>query len=96
MGVQLSDETIAKENQLLEKRYVLVHGVEMSGKTALCRHLFLHLSEQSLPVLYIDLEKISGKPSEEHFKRSYQAQFHGDYALWRLIKEQDTIVRQLE
>ena len=94
-GVQLSDETIAKENQLLEKRYVLVHGVEMSGKTALCRQLFLHLSKQSLPVLYIDLEKISGKPSEEHFKRAYQAQFHGDYALWRFINNKTLLLDNL-
>ena len=81
-GIQLSEEIITDEEQLLSKRYALIHGSEMSGKTALSRRLFLHLVEQKLPVLHIDLDQITEKLSDTAIKEAYIKQFHGDYVLW--------------
>ncbi len=56
----------------------------MSGKTALGRYLFLHLSENpSTPVLHIDLDEIYGSSPEKILRNTYQQQFHGDYNLWK-------------
>lgn len=81
--VALVEETIKDERQLLEKNYSLIHGEEMSGKTALARHLFLHLSRESEAVLLIDLNEVSGKPREKIFAEAYQNEFYGDYSLWK-------------
>ena len=77
-------EIIKDQTQLLAKKYVLIHGEEMSGKTAFGRHLFLSLvADQSTPVLHIDLKEITGKADERIFSRAYYLQFSGDYSLWR-------------
>lgn len=77
------EEKILDEKSLLEKKYVLIHGEDMSGKTALGRHLFLSLAKQSKQVMHIDLKEISGKLDEKIFRKAYQDQFHGDYSLWK-------------
>ena len=94
-GVQLSDATITHERQLLEKPFVLIHGSEMSGKTAISRHLFLYLLDQSLPVLSVDLNQVSGKPKERIFQEFYSRQFHGDYELWKLQTNKTLILDNL-
>lgn len=80
---QMLEEKITSQEQLLKKKYALVHGEEMSGKTALGRHLFLSLVEKSNPVLHVDLEQVSGKPTEKVFYDTYRYQFNGDYSLWK-------------
>ncbi len=77
-------EQIENQKQLLGKKYVLIHGDDMSGKTALGRHLFLSLANQrSTPVLHIDLQEISGNSEEKIFRVAYHQQFNGDYSLWK-------------
>ena len=49
------ERTIKDKRQLLGIKYALVHGEELSGKTALCRHLFLSLVDDAKPVIYMDL-----------------------------------------
>ena len=89
----LSDERlenrIASAADLLSIRYLLVHGDELSGKSAICRHLFLKLVRRSKPVLYVNLKNIRPLAPEKIFQQSYCNQFHGDYLLW---KEQDNKV----
>lgn len=94
-GVQLSDDSIANEDDILSKRYSLVHGESMSGKTTLGRHLFLHLVHHMSPVLHIDLGKISGKPTENAFRDEYGKQFHGDYFLWKGMRDKTLILDNL-
>ena len=80
----VQEEKVESHEQLLKKKYVLIHGEEMSGKTALGRHLFLSLvNKLSTPVLHIDLKEIHKKPSEEIFRKAYYQQFNGDYSLWK-------------
>ena len=94
-NIRLSDEVVTKESDLLAKDYVLVHGPEMSGKTALGRHLYFHLIEQNKPVLYIDLAQVSGKNFERIIRDEYAMQFAGDYTLWRHLENKTLIVDNL-
>ena len=81
---RLRREIITNQAELLTKKYIFIHGEEMSGKTALGRHLFLSLvNNPSTPVLYIDLKEVSRKPNEKVFSDTYHCQFSGDYSLWR-------------
>ena len=80
---RIERETIDDETELLAQKYVMIHGEEMSGKTALGRHLFLSLTnDQSTPVLHIDLTEVPRKPNEKVFSNAYYRQFSGDYSLW--------------
>ena len=82
--VPLRREIIEDQDQLLEKKYILIHGEDMSGKTALGRYLFLSLANvQSTPVLHIDLKEVSRKSNETIFSDEYYRQFSGDYSVWK-------------
>lgn len=77
-------QKIRSQKELLAKECVLIHGEEKSGKTALGRHIFLSIAKnQSVPVLYIDLEEVPRRPIERIFRDEYYRQFSGDYSLWR-------------
>lgn len=55
----------------------------MSGKTALCRALFLNFVEKDgLAALYVDMSALSGPPTEGTLRRLYGDAFTGDYTLW--------------
>ena len=83
----LLEETVKDLADLLAHKYLLIHGEEMSGKTALGRHLFLSLAnDRSTPVLHLDLKEVSRKSNETVFSEIYHRQFSGDYHLW---KQQD-------
>lgn len=92
----LQRETIEDQTGLLRKKYILIHGEDMSGKTALGRHLFLSLTDtQSTPVLYIDLEEVPRKFDEKVFSDAYYRQFSGDYSLWKEQKGKILILDNL-
>ena len=89
-------EIIEDHTELLDKKYALIHGEDMSGKTALGRYLFLSLiSAQSSPVLHLDLKEVSGKPNETIFSNAYYRQFSGDYLLWKEQKDKVLILDNL-
>ncbi len=70
--------------ELLEKKCILIHGEEMSGKTALCKYIFLELANKENPVLFIDLQDVEAKkPNDKIFQEVYQEQYEGDYYLWK-------------
>ena len=80
----LERETIEDQAELLAKKYLLIHGEEVSGKTALGRHLFLSLvHDLSTPVLHIDLKEVPRQINEKIFSDAYYRQFSGDYSLWK-------------
>ena len=92
----LKGEIIKDQTELLAKKYVLIHGEEMSGKTALGRHLFLSLvDDTSTPVLHIDLKEVTGKAGERIFSRAYYRQFSGDYSLWKQQENKTLILDDL-
>ena len=76
-------KTINNQAELLIKKYVLIHGEEMSGKTAFGKYLFLSLAkDMSAPVLHIDLKEVPKNSSEKVFREAYTRQFYGDYVSW--------------
>lgn len=62
----------------------LIRGEVLSGKTTLCRQLFLYVASKSEPVMLIDLEEVGRrKPSESFFREIHFGQMKGDYRLWK-------------
>ena len=80
-------DEITEPEELLRKKYTLIHGADRSGKTALSRHMLLILAEQSKPALYVDLNQVPQDAGHDFFRKTYYSQFHGDYSLW--IQQQD-------
>ena len=77
------EKPVANEVELLGSNYVLVHGERLSGKTALCRSLFLMLVDKGVPALYINLDTINRRTARlQVFQDAYQRQFRGDFSLW--------------
>ena len=54
-------ETINSFDKLRDLKHVLLRGVDQSGKTTICRKLFLHLLSRSQPTILIDLEEAGSK-----------------------------------
>ena len=81
-GGQLREDLATEISHILDKKRVLIHGPEMSGKTTLARHFYLEIIKQSRPVLFVDLQKLSEKRIGQLIIDAYQEQFAGDYASW--------------
>ena len=94
-GAKFSETIITKESELLNKRFALVHGDDMSGKTALGRYLFLSLVKQHASVLYIDLATLSVGPNEKKIQDAYEKEFEGDYHLWNQDENKTLILDNL-
>ena len=69
--------------ELVKRRYSLIHGADRCGKTALCKHLQLTLIDQSCPALLIDLSEVPLSPTEDFYREQYSRQFSGDYYDWK-------------
>lgn len=92
---KVQEEIVTSPEQLLKRKFALIHGEDMSGKTALGKYLFLSLVEDSHPVLHIDLEQVAGKAKERALRDNYQQQFNGDYELWKRQKNKTLILDNL-
>ena len=88
-------EKLTNQEDLLSKRYALIHGPNRSGKTALARHTFLTLVDQDKPVLYVDLRQVPENAGEAFLRTTYQSQFYGDYSLWRRKEDKPLILDNL-
>ena len=86
---------LTTSEELLAKQYVLIHGADQSGKTALARMMFLKLTDQSQPVLFVDLSQLRQKLARNFFRRLYDSQFSGDYALWSQQQGKTLIIDNL-
>ena len=76
-------QIVGNLKQLLGTKHVLVHGDDLSGKTALCRHIFLSLNDTGKPVLYVNLATLDRRTTPTAFRDAYERQYHGDYSLWQ-------------
>ncbi len=87
---ELLDVDIKNHEDIFKKKYVLIHGEELCGKTSLCKHLYMSLIEKDEGTkIFIDLESINHKiPNKDLFEKLYEEQYEGDYGLW---KEQGNI-----
>ena len=78
------EEPINDARDLLDRGHLLIHGEHLSGKTALCRAVFLDLTDNgTAPALYVDLADSPGPPTEHTLREAYENAFTGDYTLWR-------------
>lgn len=94
-GQDRVEETIDSMPQLLRSKHLLLHGDDLSGKTALCRRLFLSLADQSRPVLYLNLATLSRQATPKMFSDAYERQCYGDYSLWKEQKDKVIILDNL-
>ena len=78
----LRDNVIDNQERLLTNKRALIHGPQNSGKTALLRHLFLSLTQQREPVIYIDGSELPDRPYGSVIREAYAKQFEGDYDTW--------------
>ena len=78
----LRDTTISNKEELLATKHALIHAQDKAGKTALARHVYLSLVEESQPALLIDLAQSSGSLNTTFLRNAYSSQFDGDYSLW--------------
>lgn len=86
-----TEKQVQNADQLLEYPLILIRGDNQSGKSKLCAHLFIHLVENSKPVLFVDLEEIKAKsPNMKVFEGKYREQFSGDFELW--MKQKDSTI----
>ena len=88
-------ERITDAEELLDKKYAIIHGDDRSGKTALGRHVFLTLVGQSKPVLHLDLNEVSSKRPGRIFEEAYHSQFTGDFKIWSQQSEKTLILDNL-
>ena len=79
---KLIEESVVSEDQVLQRSHLLIHGEEMSGKTALARFLFLRILQQAEPVLYVDLQTARASRPDKLLAAVYDDAFGGDYAIW--------------
>ena len=91
----LVEQRVTNIEQLLSLGNALIHGDDMSGKTALARHLFLSLARDSRPVMLVDLKENRGVPSDEMLREIYSRQFSGDYTLWRARADKTIVIDNL-
>ena len=93
---QLIERRIPSVDSLLSGGHMLVHGAEMSGKTALARYLFLDLSRKGAAVLFVDLKASHGAANERTLNTLYENQFSGDYDLWRRKSGKTAVVDNVD
>ena len=92
---RVHQDTLTTVDQLLSTKYSLLHGEEASGKTALARYLFLHLVQDSQPVLFVDLRNLPPRKWDDFLRQTYETQFHGDYTLWQKLPNKTILLDNL-
>ena len=96
LNTNISESTFINSiDDLMASPHTLIHGAQRSGKTAVCRYLFLQLAKSRRPVLLVDLADTSHKQPSRVFKAAYERQFTGDYSLWRKQKDATIIFDHL-
>ena len=64
--------------------HVLLTGDDKSGKTVLCRKLFLHVVDNDAPVLLLQGLKVTSRVNHEKtIAQAFQEQFSGNYEHWK-------------
>ena len=82
-GAHVFEDRIKSVEDILALQRCIIHGDEMSGKSALARHIFLSLTKLSEPVMLIDLREERRRPTLDALKDLYRSQFAGDFDLWK-------------
>ena len=90
------EKSVESLEELRNLGLALIRGGVLSGKTTLCRKLFLHLVARKEPVLLIDLEEVGRKkPSVALLRNAHFDQLKGDYSFWDMQKDKTLILDNL-
>jgi len=74
-------------------QYTLIEGEEQSGKTSLCRMLYLHYVNESLYPVLINGKDIKGKADiNTIIKTTYQEQYDSTSEYWLIQKEERILI----
>lgn len=93
---ELEERMVTNVDDLLTMGHSLLHGADLSGKTALARHIVSSVLANSGSVLFIDLDDISLRGNvDKTLAKVYHEQFHGDYALWKNQAEKTVVLDNL-
>ena len=82
----LGHDRIVTEKKLCDMPAAFIHGEEVSGKTALARHLFFSFLSDAEPnsvPLFIDFNVTTGTNSEHILATAYSDEYTGDFSLWQ-------------
>lgn len=82
-GAHVLEDRITSVDQILALHRCVIHGDEMSGKSALAKHIAITLIGQSEPSMFIDLREEQRRPTVETLQDIYRTQFTGDFDLWK-------------
>ena len=75
---------------------IILKGEERSGKTTICRKLFLECVSENAPVVMVSGQEIrSPKNHDRLIERKFGEQFHGDYGQWKKLKDKTVIIDDL-
>ena len=83
--VEYDERKISELQDFWKKsKHVILKGDERSGKTVICRKLFLNEVEEGTPTILISGNDITSPIHHEKLiERKFQEQFNGSYSYWR-------------
>ena len=92
------DRNIVTEKQIRNISKAFIHGEEVSGKTALARHIFfafLGSPERTSVPIYIDFDVSAGANPERLLATAYNDEYTGDFSLWNGTKGKILILENM-
>lgn len=91
LNFEETEKKVESLAELVDIEKAIVKGDRLSGKTTLCRQLFLHLTAHGQRVLLVDLEEAGRRKNiQSFFGEVYAKQLKGDFERWR--RESDLTV----
>ena len=77
--------------------HLILQGDETSGKTTICRKIFLECLSKNAPVLMISGREIrNSKNHDALMEKKFNEQFHGDYKRWEKQGNKTLIIDDLD
>ena len=77
--------------------HLILQGEEISGKTTICRKIFLECLAENAPVVIIPGKEIrSPKNHDTLVEKKFNEQFHGNYQRWKERENKTLIIDDLE
>lgn len=88
------EDRITNFDSLISHGNCLLHGPDMSGRTALARYIYLTLLNRNQRALIIDFKDSHGR-YDRVIRNAYSEQFNGDFTLWVREPQRTLIIDNL-
>ena len=87
------DSAKLKDIRNFDHRYILIEGEEQSGKTSLCRMLYMHYIDISFYPILLNGNSITGKADIKNIvSEEYNEQYDSNKEYWSLPKEKRILI----